>query len=296
MNHSSGRIDIAQKMVVEALFFTYKLWQKLGVNGAQKTSLKNKWGDESLVFDQKAEKAIILYLENSGQSLLLHGEEQPDVITIGSNPTMTAYMDGCDGSGTMVTDFAHGPYGTMFAIFDGTNPCYDDYLAAGVMHHTIGTMFHCGRGTGVTQWSIPNGGCNSEHVVRVSKAQKLSAAAGKTYFDMHWPTCQKAFDSKVLEFMGSKCRLCSCVYYTDLARGVANLVGECARGTVKPTLEPAIAYGLVKEAGGVMVDMNSNSLGSWQYGVSDQDGSQLIISAATQQLAQAFIGYLKNRK
>ena len=81
MNHSTERVDIAQKMVVEALFFTYKLWQKLGVNGAKKTGLNNKWGDESLVFDQKAEKAIIQYLKNSGQSLLLHGEEQPDAVS-----------------------------------------------------------------------------------------------------------------------------------------------------------------------------------------------------------------------
>ena len=93
--------------------------------------------------------------------------------------------------------------------------------------------------------------------------KRLQAADVKTlegvtlaYLDQFWPTNQRFYQGGLpcLEFVYMRA---SCIYYEDMAAGLAHLVLECTR---KRNLELACGYGLVREAGGATVTPDGQSL------------------------------------
>ena len=75
----------------------------------------------------------------------------------------------------------------------------------------------------------------------------------------------------------------SAIHYVDLANEKADLVLECTR---KGNLEIAVAFGLVTEAGGVIVTKDGISIEKKKYLVLGQDKYIPIISASTMELAK----------
>lgn len=81
------------------------------------------------------------------------------------------------------------------------------------------------------------------------------------------------------------CLKASAAHYSSVANGEVDGVIECTR---KGNLEIATAYGLATEAGGVMVILDGESLGSKKYLEFGQGEREYIpvISAATASLAR----------
>ena len=74
----------------------------------------------------------------------------------------------------------------------------------------------------------------------------------------------------------------SAIHYADLSTGNVDGVIEATR---KANLEIAVAFPLIKEAGGIMFDGNGQSLGNKKYNEFGQENNLIVISAATNSLA-----------
>jgi 3'-phosphoadenosine 5'-phosphosulfate (PAPS) 3'-phosphatase len=120
--------------------------------------------------------------------------------------------------------------------------------------------------------------------IETSQTQKLTKQT-KLYIDEYFAYNRDTFSRPLAEY-NTKYVGSSAQYYTDLAEGLADGVLECAR---KGNLEIAVAYGLIKEAGGVMVDISGEDLGDKKYLAFAQDEHRGVISAATEQLAQMLV-------
>ena len=92
------------------------------------------------------------------------------------------------------------------------------------------------------------------------------------------------FKDLTIGFIGS-----SAIYYADLANGKVDAVIECTR---KNNLEIAIAFGLIREAGGVMLLADGSSIGPKQYKTFGQSEHLPVISAATKRLGKELVARL----
>ena len=79
-------------------------------------------------------------------------------------------------------------------------------------------------------------------------------------------------------------------HYVDLASGNADLILECTR---KGNLEMAAAYGLITEAGGVMVTSDGFSIKNKRYLELGQKDYLPIVIASTIELAKELLDKLK---
>ncbi|MBX4210746.1 hypothetical protein KW783_02115, partial [Candidatus Parcubacteria bacterium] len=59
--------------------------------------------------------------------------EEHGVVDITANPRYLGILDGLDGSSVYKKARGTGRYGTMFGIFDTTDPTYQYYVASGIM-------------------------------------------------------------------------------------------------------------------------------------------------------------------
>ena len=78
----------------------------------------------------------------------------------------------------------------------------------------------------------------------------------------------------------------SAIQYADLAQGA---VDATLQSTRKNNLEVMIAYGLIVESGGVMLDGNGTDIGIRPYLDWEQDRYAPVISAATLPLARQIV-------
>ncbi len=81
--------------------------------------------------------------------------------------------------------------------------------------------------------------------------------------------------------------------YVDVAAGSMDLAFESSR---KGNLEIAVAYGIIREAGGTIVDADGNDIGSQLYESFGQDSQVPIITAATPELARQAVAMLKKHQ
>jgi fructose-1,6-bisphosphatase/inositol monophosphatase family enzyme len=205
-------------------------------------------------------------------------------VKLGSSPsTYTAVLDGLDGSSVYKRQPGKGGYGTMFALYAGEEPCYRDYLCAGIMDHGSGQLLLAGRGRGVhvsRRGGVP-------HLTRTSGATGLRLGA-QYFVDTYFPINQSTFAEPLAPYgpvrLGS-----TAMHYALLLTGKADLVLECTR---KGNLELAVAYGMVKEAGGGLVTTNGADIGDKMFLQFGQQAHLPTIAAATPELAQALITHL----
>lgn len=246
---------------------------------------KNEHGDTAFRADIKCEEAVLKSLREMNISIRVISEEHGD-ISIGKNPLYLGALDGIDGSSVYKKARGVGRYATMFAIFDGTDPKYNDYLVCGIMEHTTKHLLVAIKDQGVCMVADDGKG----KPLYTSGKEKLIPKDTKIYIDTYFPQNRNFFESKLTEF-NPVCTGCSAVHYTDVANGSWDIALECTR---KKNLEIAVAFGLIKEAGGVMTDADGNLLDNQKYFQFGQDTQIPVITAATKQLAYALIEHLKN--
>lgn len=270
-----------ERLSLEALQMTYARYIALGEKGTDEVQ-KNQFGEIALKMDVEAERVIIDTFDEAQLAIRIISEEH-GVVDLSDNPLYLGILDGLDGSNEYKKDRLHGRCGTMFGIFLGTDPVYDDYLFGGVMEHSTGRLFFASRGKGA--WVFENG---RRIPIKCSDARSFNRQT-RIYIDDAgtFDVTRRIFEK--LAGYNTKPHISSAANYVDLASGQSDLVVECTR---KGNLEIAVAYGLVTEAQGIMVTRDGKNIGRKKYLEFGQNENVSIIGAASEKLADNFVKYL----
>ncbi|MBT7902725.1 hypothetical protein HN587_02605 [Candidatus Woesearchaeota archaeon] len=268
---------------IQALENAYKIHEELGDKGL-KSVQKNEHGDTSLVGDIEAEKAVIDIFKNASIPLRIISEEHGQV-DLSDNPKFLAVLDGLDGTSVYQKARGKGRYGTMFDIFSNINPNYSDYIFSGVMEHSSKILYYAVKSKGGVL--IKN---NKSMSLTCSSTDKLDSST-KIYVDQFFDGKRKItfiFDNFISKLDGYNLlrQDSSAIHYVDLSNGKADLVLECTR---KGNLEIGVAFGLVNEAGGVIVTKDGVSIENKKFLVLGQNKFIPIISASNMKLAHELI-------
>lgn len=263
-----------EKVLIDALQAAYEMHENLGVRGEELIQT-NQFGDSAVLADIKCEEAVLNTLQSEELPIEVISEEH-GVARIGESSQYLGVLDGIDGSSLYKKARSEGRYGTMFSIFKGTDPTYDDYLVCGIMQHSTGRMYVGEKGEGA--YSIENG---AKQAIHTSTAKSLAEVA-LLYIDESFEYNRRTFSTPLSKFQ-PKYEGASSLYYAALAEGSADAVLECTR---KGNLEIAVEYGLTREAGGAVIDLNGRDIGEYKYREFGQDSHKGVISAASNALAR----------
>lgn len=275
-------IEYIKPIFVRAFQKAFERFSALGADGLE-TVQTNRFGETALRMDVEAEEVILESFTQDKLPVRVISEEH-GVVDIG-NPQFLAVLDGIDGTILYKQDRENGKYGTMLGIFQGTNPRYSDYLFGGIMQHTTRKALLGVRGHGA--FTIVG---DIENSIHTSGARNLSRD-NRIYIDKFWEINRNVFEKKLVDF-DTVCKMASSLYYADVAEGEADLALECTR---KNNLEIAAAYGLIHEAGGVIVDLDGIDIGNKRYLEFGQKEYTPVITAATMELAHSLISFLKKQ-
>lgn len=277
-----------ERIALDSLRRALFVHDNLGETGEELVQ-KNQFEETALKVDIECEKAILDFLRESKIPIRVISEEHGQV-DITENPRYLGILDGLDGSNVYKKERGRARYGTMFGIFDTTNPSYSDYLFSGIMEHSTKKLFVAQR----------NGGA---FVVEGDKRTPIHSS-GRTqldpdtqiYIDEYFEINRDTFSNRLRDFKPKSRDFSagsSSVHYADVASGAADLALECTR---KNNLEIAIAYGLETEAGAVMVDLDGVSIGDKKYLEFGQKEKLPIITAATRELAEKLLEHIKTKE
>lgn len=154
------------------------------------------------------------------------------------------------------------------------------------MYITTGRLFMAQKHQGAS--IVTRGGVQRT----VTSGKQDIDTAMQVYIDEYFEYNRTTFSPHFAEF-SPKYEAASSQYYAALAEGAADLVLECTR---KGNLEIAVQYGLTHEAGGAVIDLDGNDIGSQHYLTFGQQGYQGIISAASSQLAAKALQRVQNKR
>lgn len=271
-----------KETVVKSLLEAFNVHELLGEKG-QELMQKNQFGETALRMDIEAEGAILDFLRKQKIPIRVISEEH-GITEIGDNPQYLGVLDGLDGSGVYKKARGKGRYGTMFGIFKSLDPTYDDYIASGIMEHSTGRLFIASKNSGA--FIVRNNETLPIHAEQKTELDKNM----KIYIDENFGINRETF-SENLKGFNTQCLQASSADYMGVVEGEAGFALECS---FKGNLEKAVAYGLVREAGGVMVDMDGNDIGDKKYLEFAQQGHIPIVTAGNLKLAQALLEHIKS--
>lgn len=245
-------IPFLSELVISALSSSRRGILGFGYDGLMSAMGANRFGESALLADMVSEKEMIKGLEASGLSFQVYSEEHNE-FTIGEDPSLSVFMDGIDGSKA----FSRGrPSGTMLSIYQGLNPTFDDYLVSEVILHPSGNLFIARKGNGTRLIDERSIG----HRVHTSGIAALDHNT-RLGIDVHWDFVRQFYASIINDFKFDPADS-TAVQFTELAHGKLAAILQCTR---KDSLELAVGYPLVREAGGIVVDEHCRDLGSIHY-------------------------------
>ena len=277
------KIKAMRQIIIESLQKTLALHKALGAQGEELVH-KNQFGETALRIDVECEEVVIGCLRELDLPIRVVSEEH-GIVELCNDPHFLGILDGLDGSGVYKEQRGIGRYGTMFAIFDGADPFYENYLTGGIMEHSTGKMSVFSKGGGAYVIDMRSGETTP---LRSSQRKKLDNQT-IIYIDEYFEINRRTFSEKLKGFHTGYLKS-SAAYYADMASGAADLTLECTR---KGNLEIAVAYGLIKESGGIMADMAGEDIGSQKYLTFGQKENLPIITACTRELNIDLLKYIK---
>ena len=276
-----------EEIAVQALKESNRVIKSLGAGASEHLKHPNQFGEVKERGDVEAEKAVIDTLRKAKVPIRIYSEEH-GLVDAGTNPQYLGVLDGLDGPPSN-----KNRYGTMFGIFSNTNPKYGDYLFSGIMEHNPQRLFFVSRGKG----SFVISADGKRQPIHCSKNTKLDRKSTRIYADvvfdeaMNSTFIRDTFLSKLRGF-DVNYLLSSAAHYADLASGQVDLVLECTR---KLNLEIAASFGLVNEAGGVMLANDGTNLYNKKYLQFGQTTYIPVITASTKELAGQLINHIKDK-
>ncbi len=266
-------------LVLDAMKAAFDVYERLGLDGLAEVHV-NEFGDTALRIDLECEEAVIEVLRAASVGVRVISEEH-GVVDIGA-PKYMGFLDGLDGSASYKISRGSGRYGTMLGIFEGLDPYYRDYLACGVMEHATGRLYLATRGEGA--WLI----CGDASTRLHASVRTTLAHGARIYIDeipSIAPELSGLFSGPLADFLPTRL-MASEAHYVDVACGASDAAIEFTR---KGNLEIAVAYGLVHESGGVVLDASGNDIGGHRYLTFGQKSHVPVITAGTRELAEQLI-------
>lgn len=264
-----------------ALQAAHRVQEELGESGKEIVT-KNQFDETALRADIKAEEAILDVLREFNVPIRIISEEH-GTIDIQNKPNYLGVLDGLDGS-RVYKDNQNGRYGTMFSIYTNTDPNYKEYIYGGIIEHAKNTLYFALKDKGCF---ILQDGITKE--IHCSTATKLDPVTTRLYAGLDYDEVfntdiltsifNKKFQNYSVEVMRS-----SATHFADLSQGKVDAVIEVTR---KGNLEFGVAYPLIVEAGGIMVDINGTNLSTQKFLSFGQSKPLHIISAGTKSMATA---------
>jgi fructose-1,6-bisphosphatase/inositol monophosphatase family enzyme len=261
--------------VLQACARANSVYHQLAAAGLD-TSRTNQFGESALTMDVKAEEAIIEYCQLAKLPIRIISEEH-GTLDLVSNPSLLGVIDGIDGTALYRSDWQKGEFGTMFGIFESTNPRYMDYLACAVMQHGTGRLFVVEKDQG----SAVLLGIQRE-ALTPSKAAELSRQSTIYYSTYPENPTEETIFAPIVKNFQHRFLPCLSKIYLDIAMGKAELMLEF---THKQNLEQMIAYGILREAGAVFTDHSGRDIGDQYYLEFGQKKPLPLIVAANAALA-----------
>lgn len=286
LKESKERIE---RIGIDALQDAFSVHNLLGADGIREIQ-KNQFGDTALNGDIACEEAVLDTLKRNNLPIIVHSEEH-GITQIGGNPMYLGVLDGIDGSTLYKSQFGIGRYGTMFGVFLGTDPKYKDYLFSGIMEHATGRLFYAVKGKGA--FVIENG---QTRQIKVRDTKGLDPRHTKILADSGF---DQIFNVSIIKNLTARLPefniptlYSTAAQHASLINSEVDAVIECTR---KDNLEIAVSYGLISEAGGVMITQDGTSLGNKRYLEFGQArGEHLpIISAASNSLARSLVDRIR---
>lgn len=282
----SERIRLPREMeqvTVASLRAVFDNHQQLGETGKQVLK-KNQFGQDTLEADWQAEETVLQHLRASRVPIRVISEEHGIVDIgqeLGQESIYTGVLDGLDG--TKVYREGSGRYGTMFTIFRGLNPNYNDYLSCGILEYPGGRILSATKGEGIF---LLEG--NQKTRVRTARVKDFDPESIKVEVDGSYEGNAQFAATRLSGVKHVRVAdLSSAIYYFDLATGAVDMIVVSTR---KGNLELMVAYGIVREAFGVMTDESGQDLGNrkcLEYGQGEDDRF-IILSFASRKMADKF--------
>lgn len=287
-----GSIILFDQLVLDGLTRCFASHQRLGARGKER--IMNPLGKNALRADIEAEGVIIGKLRESNVLIKVVSEEH-GVVDLGGAPRYLGTLDGIDGTAGYEKD--QGRYGTMVAVLEGVDPRYDDYLVSAVLEHPSGEVLMASKDQGAF---VIKGGQRS--LIHTSGNTQLDLENSRVCVDGGFTGVIQPLEHALADF--SLCYIGyvgdppswgpDSIFFADLAKGERDIV---LLFTGKDNLEIASAFGLVKEAGGDILDYQEEvSIGEKKYFEFERARHRPIVAAATRELALQFIHHLKARK
>lgn len=273
-----------EKVTIEALQAVFDNYQQLGEKGKQVLK-KNQFGQDTIEADWQAEETVLQHLRSIGLPIRVISEEHGIVDIgreLGIESIYTGILDGLDG--TKVYQEGSGRYGTMFTIFQGLNPRYGDYVSCGILEYPSGRILSATNGEGAY---LLEG--NQKTKVKTSRVKGFDPEIIRVEVDAGYEGNTHFAADRLSEVKHVRVAdLSSAIYYFDLATGAVDMIVVSTR---KGNLEMMAAYGIVREAFGVITDENGQDLGNrkcFEYG-QGKDDRFIVLSFASRKLSEDFI-------
>lgn len=273
-----------EQIVINSLQAVFTNHKQLGEKGKQ-VLRKNQFDQDTLEADWQAEEVIIQHLRTLKLPIRIISEEHGIVDIgeeLGMESTYTAILDGLDG--TKIYREGKGRYGTMLAIFQGINPKYKDYISCGILEYPTGRILSATSGQ--KTWLLEG---DQKTRVTTSRSKTPDLATTKIEVDGGFDGNSKFAAAKLSGFEHVRIAdLSSSIYYFDLATGSIDMIVVSTR---KRNLEMAAAYGIVREAFGVMIDETGHDIGDKEYlkfGQGENDRFN-VLSFASKTMGEKFI-------
>lgn len=273
---------------IQALRAAKIVHDQLGEDGLTPVPSPNQFNETALKVDVEAEKAVLKHLRESGLPIRVISEEH-GITDFSKKPYFLGVLDGIDGTAEYIADRGNRRYGTMLCIASGIDPKYRDYLFSGIMEHASNRLWIGIKNQG-SFLVDPNGDRIQIH----TSGQKVFDASTRIYsMSPDYNDVVRAHLTTLVREFKTKLPLSEAIALIDVASSEADIVIEATR---KRNLEQMAGFGIIAEAGGVMVDINGNSIASQIYLQWGQKDSVLLVTAATNQLAIDFLNKLKTLK
>lgn len=279
--YSKERIDQIAEIGIQALRAAKILHDELGEDGLTQVPSPNQFSEPALKADVESENAVLESLRKSGLPIRVVSEEH-GTTNLSDKPQLLGILDGIDGTSRYKEGRNRLRYATMLGIAIGTNPRYKDYLFSGIMEHSTNRLWIGIRGQG-SFLVDPNG--NRTQIHTSSKTIFDDSTKIYTLTPEYNDTARRYLTNLTTNFQTQEV-LSLAISYADLASGQADLEIGVTR---KRNLEQMIAYGLLAEVGGVMVDINGKSIGNQRYLSWGQKRPLLYVTAAGPELAYDFL-------
>lgn len=273
---SRSELGELHKIGIEALTNAKRRHDELGDRGLQ-TVQKNQFGETALLGDIECERAIFEVLRRYKLPIRIISEEH-GVTDITENPVLLGIVDGIDGTVNYKNSRGRGRYGTILGIFSNLNPTYGDYNFSGIMEHSTGFLYY----------ALPNHGSYRRNID--SGETQVLRTSGKTreqeivllYHSLGYDGVSRRYIDGIPNLFPSEEISSLAPTYIDLSSGKAEAIMDVTR---KGNLEQMASFGLIREAGGVMITLDGQSVARQNYSVFGQQESIPLITASSMELA-----------